>query len=769
VNLARFIETFQEAITRAVLRTYPPLYSARNRHDWGFDLRRLRRRPLGAQGDAIRAVALSLQRHRGTNLVGEMGTGKTTIAAAAAHLAGSRRVLVLCPPHLVRKWQREVLATVPGTGAAIVRTLTDLERLPLLGGRPLFAILSRERAKLSYRWSPAVVERTAIDGGGCLLRDEDGEPLRRLCCPACFAPILDDEGLPLERDELVRKKRRCRECSGPLWQADRSGPRRFPLADYVGRRMPGFFDLLVVDEQHEYKARGSAQGLAAGTLAEACRRTLTLTGTLMGGYASTLFYLLWRFSPGLREEFTYRDEQRWVARYGIVERITRKGGDDDAYEDGRVSRRRGYRTRVVEKPGVSPAVLFHLIGNTAFLRLADVAAGLPEYREEVRLVGMETSEKPDEPSQSAYYHRLAGKLHAAVMQALAQGSKRLLGAYLQSLLAYPDACTKGETVLDPRTDGVIAAVPPLPDDRLYPKEEALLELVRRERLEGRRVLIYITHTASRDISPRLESVLGGAGLRVATLKSDTVSADRREEWLARKVKQGLDVLLVHPRLVQTGLDLVDFPTLVWFEVEYSVYTMRQASRRSWRIGQRLPVQVVYFAYSGTLQAQALALVAKKLQSSLAVEGELVEEGLAAHGDEGEDLLLSLARSLTERVEASEDSLEGLFAGVRHAEQEVETALRPDDLAPEEFESDPEPVPWAMPERESADLMEFVELPLFASATTATPSGNGESPQSPSPEGQPAAPQLSAVAAAGRDRDGDTEETPAADGGQLRLL
>ena len=47
MNLAEFIETFQEAITRAVLRTYPPLYSARNRNDWGFDLRRLRRRPLG--------------------------------------------------------------------------------------------------------------------------------------------------------------------------------------------------------------------------------------------------------------------------------------------------------------------------------------------------------------------------------------------------------------------------------------------------------------------------------------------------------------------------------------------------------------------------------------------------------------------------------------------------------------------------------------------------------------------------------------------------
>ena len=72
------------------------------------------------------------------------------------------------------------------------------------------------------------------------------------------------------------------------------------------------------------------------------------------------------------------------------------------------------------------------------------------------------------------------------------------------------------------------------------------------------------------------------------------------------------MLVCHPRLVQTGLDLIDFPTVCWYETDYSVYTLRQASRRSWRIGQTQPVQVVYLAYRQTLQADALTLVAKKL-------------------------------------------------------------------------------------------------------------------------------------------------------------
>jgi len=486
--------------------------------------------------------------------------------------------------------------------------------------------------------------------------------------------MVDDEGLPLEEADLGRKKHTCERCDGPLWQADRRGPRRYPLADYIARHMPGYFDLLLIDEQHEYKARGSAQGLAAGTLAEACKAVLTLTGTLMGGYSSTLFYLLWRFSPAVREEFGYGEEAKWVSRYGIVERIGRKSGADDAYEDGRSSRRKGYRTRVVEKPGVSPAVLFHLIGNTAFLRLSDVASGLPEYTEEVRLVGLATSDLPDEPSQAAYYQQLATQLETAVHEALASGSKRLLGAYLQSLLAYPDACTKGEQVIDPGSGAVIAAVPPLPEGHRYSKEQALLDFVEAEKRQGRRVLVYITHTATRDIASRLESVLTDAGHRVANLKADTVPPERREDWVAQRVKAGLDVLLVHPRLVQTGLDLVDFPTIVWEEVEYSVYTMRQASRRSWRIGQRRPVRVVYLAYRGTLQAQALTLVAKKLKASLAVEGELGDDGLSSFGDDDEDLLMALARSLTERVETNDESLEGLFAEFRESERRLEVAL-----------------------------------------------------------------------------------------------
>ena len=269
--------------------------------------------------------------------------------------------------------------TVPGAHVVIVKSITDLERLRLsVGSGPLFAVMSREKAKLSYRWMPAVIQRWAVSRGRLVRDEETEEPFRVPCCPDCTAQIVDKDGVPLTDEDLNRRKHTCAGCSAPLWQADRSGPARYPLADYVKHHMKGFFDLLVGDEVHEYKGRGSAQGIAAGVLADACGKSLSLSGTLMGGYSSTLFHLLYRFNPEIRTDFGRSDEHRWIQRYGFEEHTVGKP-DEDSVEDGRFSRRRKYRKVVRERPGLVPSALFHIIGNTVFLRLADVASGLPPY------------------------------------------------------------------------------------------------------------------------------------------------------------------------------------------------------------------------------------------------------------------------------------------------------------------------------------------------------------------------------------------------------
>ena len=80
------------------------------------------------------------------------------------------------------------------------------------------------------------------------------------------------------------------------------------------------------------------------------------------------------------------------------------------------------------------------------------------------------------------------------------------------------------------------------------------------------------------------------------------------------------------------------------------------------------------SYKNTLQADALKLVAKKLQNSLAVEGELPEDGLAAYGDDGDDLMMALARKIVSGNEEEDETVEAVFAQARDAEASAKEYL-----------------------------------------------------------------------------------------------
>src|SRR2546428_405035 len=102
--------------------------------------------------------------------------------------------------------------------------------------------------------------------------------------------------------------------------------------------------------------------------------------------------------------------------------------------------------------------------------------------------------------------------------------------------------------------------------------------------------------------------------------------------------------------------LLAFPTIFFVQTGYSIYTLRQASRRSWRIGQKEPVRVAFFTYSDTAQESCLRLMGKKLLVSLAMEGKLHAEGLQRM-DEDDDLLTAMARELVTRQGVGEQAAE----------------------------------------------------------------------------------------------------------------
>jgi hypothetical protein len=483
-----------------------------------------------------------------------------------------------------------------------------------------YYIVSKERAKLSYAWRPAFnVSRNV--------------PV----CPDCGERIVDRDGLPVDQEVLAKRKHKCSACDAPLWQADNTRFRRYSVADYIKNRLNGYFDFFICDEVHELKGGATAQGNAFGTLASACRKTIALTGTLLGGYASHMFYLNYRLNPQamLADGLQYGKEMNFISRYGVLERVTRYySGDDNVCSKGRKG-----ATLTREKPGVSPAIFSnHLMGSTVFLNLEDIALDLPELTEEVVPVEMDGD-------LAEAYHELENKVGTAMREMLVKGSRKLLGTYLNSLLCYPDRPFHNEPIIYPGTDRVIAQPAALPEDRMYGKEQHLLNIVRKELAEGRRCFVYCVYTNTRDITARLKDIMTRNGIRSEILRSQ-VKPELREEWLREKVDQDIQAIIGNPILVQTGLDLLDFPTIIFYQTGYSIFTLRQASRRSWRIGQDKPVRIHYLHYRGTMQERALELVGKKLSASLAIEGKLTADGLASMSA-GEDMTLMLARALIE--------------------------------------------------------------------------------------------------------------------------
>jgi SNF2 family DNA or RNA helicase len=385
-------------------------------------------------------------------------------------------------------------------------------------------------------------------------------------------------------------------------------------------------------------------------------------------------------------------------RYGRIEtRITEKSGGRSE-SDNRMSRGSKATIKTV-RPGIMPPLFGkHLIDKCVFLGLNEVAHNLPPFSEECIPVRM------DKELATIYRQDVEEPLREAIKEMMKRRDRRLLGTFLQTLLAYPDYPFGWEPIGYWKAGQfVTVAVPPnLSEDVVRPKERELIDLIRSEKAKGRKVWVYVQYTDKHDVQGRLERILQEAEFKVGVLRS-SVPLARREEWIAKHAWE-LDAVISHPRLVETGLDLFDkggrhnFPTLCFYETGYNLFTLRQASRRSWRIGQNKPCRVIYFYYEGTMQDRALALMGRKLTAAQALEGKFSSEGLVSMAGEDANVEIALARSLVDHLD--EGDARRLWNKVSSSGEGVE------DIAVASVNGTDQLVPTVFKQRTLFDLLEL---------------------------------------------------------------
>ena len=477
---------------------------------------------------------------------------------------------------------------------------------------------------------------------------------------------------PLERPssadiEDADKPREPERCGEPLYQAIPE-PRRYPLARYITRYMRKRFDLLVLDEAHEFNNLGTAQEQAAHRLAELGIPVLALTGSIMSGYASSLFANWWSLDRGFREDFSREDQPRFVETFGFRKfifspaqdrarrRDAERGAVTDRVDDAEMNCR-----SAGEAPGILPLfILRHLLPAGVVVHKDELDIELPAMSEQQ--IALEAGTETDEKMLSEYM-RMEEELLDQILADMftPEFAGKLWGA-LMELPSYLDRCTEDlgpfELRYPEQAGGALVAAGKLfPRDYVTPKERAMLRFVDAELGAGRNVLLFIRHVSS-GLPERLSRLLreSNTAQRVIYLNASRVPAPKRKEWITDKVvRADGQVLIVNPNAVRTGLNnLVHFASAWWHEIDYSAQTYRQANGRLHRVGQELPVDVRVPHYTGTAQEVAVDLVARKVTASLQVDGLDVRGALEAAGGElaarvAAEASLAMGRAIYERL------------------------------------------------------------------------------------------------------------------------
>ncbi|MES2384508.1 MAG: DUF6094 domain-containing protein [Pseudomonadota bacterium] len=441
-------------------------------------------------------------------------------------------------------------------------------------------------------------------------------------------------------------------CGEPLFQAVPE-PRRVPLASYISKRHPKLFGLLILDEGHEYATDGSAQERAAHRLTALGMPTILATGSIMNGYASSLFTNMWALSADFRRDFERTDQARFVDRFGYRKRIL----SEKDKETGKVVAFGSHTDRVErteraagDAPGVLPLFLFrHLLAISVTLHKTDLALDLPPCRQ------IRHDLVPGDDLMREYT-RLAASLKSAIKQDqfVLERSGKLFGQ-LSELPSYLDRAFRDFEIRYPESLGseLVARAEALPD-AAQEKELWMLETLRAELDEGRNVMVFSWHV---DVLPRLQGLIREYLREDAPiLLAGAVPTGKRQAWIdAKIVRPGRRIMLANPVCIQTGLNnLVHFSSQIWIENPACNPTIfRQAIGRVDRIGQRASETRIHLpVYVGTLQEQLYGLLLRKVAVAVSADGLDPESALQAAGageDDGYLSGLSIGKQLWEMM------------------------------------------------------------------------------------------------------------------------
>ncbi len=681
------------------------LQSHKPRHSLDMPLHesigQMKRIPFPAQAHMIQALYNTMRFENGLFLSGDMGTGKSIVACGVANIieqqrkAGNRStsgtaVLLSAPGITLRKWKnKEIMGTLQDVKVNIIENSKDalqLMRRVKEGYQPQgleFTLVGIDKAKIGAEPYFSGVWKRVSDsisqyawhcpdcGRPLMVKDEEEEEGYVPAAWHYFAEGVEPDqedylkarteqsfrpnGVPNHIRLKWRRNRRLltctyhekghlpdaqTSCKEKLWRPavwSRGETRNRPRTNIarVLKRMGRYFDLYICDEAHQCKAESSGRGDAFAQMVKASKKTLMLTGTLTNGKSSSIKELLWRTDPrSLLEvgiDYTFGSIQ-WAARYGKLKQIV----DVEEKDTGWVTKKKQKPRQPTEEPGIAPQLTAQfLLHKSGFVELSDMGLPLVELKEVPLFIDMD-----DE--HALCYRSFHSRLEEECKLRSLSGAKGAWSKFIPATINYGDRPDRGGSVTFGFADKAFKIeAKAFPDDYLHAKERELLRLVEKELAEGRRCVIFNNYTGEYNLNERIRDILIRKGFNCQIL--DEPSTDNRSEVIAQLEEQEVPIIICNMKLVEVGLDLMYWPTIIYYQLNYEVSTVRQSSRRAWRLGQDRECRVFYLIYNGTQQmAQFLRIMAAR-GHALMVEGRLDKSELAIYArDQQSSLAADLA-------------------------------------------------------------------------------------------------------------------------------
>lgn len=445
-----------------------------------------------AQKHVIAAITKGFEQRDSILLSGMMGTGKTAMGSTTAiaiasgavealqdDIGDDQVILVICPPHLIEKWKRELVSVNPNIIIEHLKRHEDIKafmsKAKRIGaGIPKIGLIKRDMTKLGAGRDVAVIWR---DEPVALWRYDQPTPegyedqpriikKRIPKCPHCGCTVMQEKkgtAVPASENWLKSGKRACSNCHAPLWQEARdrgSQPKkgqkyptknpRYRLDEYLKKQYPNRVYMIIWDECHEAANGSTGNGEAFSRMAGIANKVLAMTGTPFNGRASSMFNIEYALNPRIRQRYLIggavrfsrkergssrfqqpfsgasqrgRAESKWVADMGVRERVIEERPSYDK-DSGAYTGTSTYEKPYEEAPGISPLLVAEVLDHAIFFSLGDLGKELPQYEEIAIPVAMDADTQGE-------YDRTRSLLKDYLVQRRWEGDTSFRGAFLQ--------------------------------------------------------------------------------------------------------------------------------------------------------------------------------------------------------------------------------------------------------------------------------------------------------------------------------------------------